>query len=290
MRDNTMYEAVMPQAVRRRVAWLNISTPSDKDDCLFNMLMKNGVIRTMTIDQACKQCVKAGDAENCNHLIKNKPWWHDEENYEFLKTLYVRRRVQFQREMQAHTSSSRPECFDEQKVHDAFTRPPIPLGGASRPHVFVAIDPAHGSLSSEKRGSDTAVVSITKHAVTIVGAEAIDVTGKAFTWENFIVRHCELLLRIPELVNALLVVIIEGNHGGVMLGGLMNKIEERFPGRVIFMNNKPPMIGVEHDHETKREMMQALQLAFHQENVQIADCFVTQHEKPLELKKDMMGQ
>jgi hypothetical protein len=123
-----------------------------------------------------------------------------------------------------------------------------------------------------------------------VGAEAIDVTGKAFTWEDVIVKHIELLLRVPELVNAYVVVIIEGNHGGVMLGGLMNKIDARFPGRIIFMHDKPNRIGVWTSHESKREMMTTLQRLFHQDSIQFADCFVTQHEKPNELKKEWMDQ
>ena len=288
--ENTQFDAILPVLAVAKCAWLNISTPSKRSDDLFTMLMNNGVIRKLKIEQACSTCIAAGETEKCNHLQDDIPPWQSEENRNFLKGLYERRRVQFQREMQSVTSMVRPECFNEVKVRQVFTCPRGGLGGGARQHVFVAIDPAAGSQSSEGRGSDWAVVSITKPDCTIVGAEAIDVTGKGSSYEKLILNHIRLLLEIPELGSAYVVIILENNYGGVALAHLLESIQLAFPGRVVIMSEKEEKQGVWTSAEAKREMMGQLQIAFDMNQVQIADCFVTQHAKPAELVKDFMDQ
>ena len=290
MHDNTNFDAILPQLAVTKVAWLNISTPSKRTDDLFSILMENGVIRKLVIQQACTTCIAAGDTENCKHLKDEIPWWHSEDNIEFLKGLYEHRRIQFQREMQSVVTKMRPNCFNEMKVKAAFTGPRVSLGGASRSHVYVAIDPAGGSSSSEGRGSDWAVVSIVRPECTIVGAEAIDVTGRGSSYAQVILNHLARLLMVPELACAIFVIIIENNFGGVAHALLQDLIVARFPGRCVFVQEKENVLGVRTTPTAKREMLTPLQMMFEQDNVYFADCFVTEHAKPAEMHKNWMEE
>jgi len=124
---------------------------------------------------------------------------------------------------------------------------------------------------------------------TVVGVEAMLVSGLGLEYQETIIKHLHGLLKIPQLSSAKLVVAIENNFG-VEAETLKAVIQRQFLHRVVFMREKELKEGVCTTSNVKRTMMVLLRQALLAEQVSIANCLVTNHAKPVEMMEEFKGQ
>ena len=91
-----------------------------------------------------------------------------------------------------------------------------------------------------------------------------------------IVAHIERLLQIKELRSARIVLILENNCGGILLGGIMNRLMAHFPGRLIHMRSDPRKIGLVTTNKVKAEMATHLTERFMKHELSLYENFVTE--------------
>ena len=166
------------------------------------------------------------------------------------------------------------QVFPAERVRELFGKPCVPLHEAKR-HVFVTLDPAAGSDVRETRGSDFAVVSCVRPGI-IVGMDAIDMTMCQIDHEARIVRHIANVIKMPELRAAIVVVILENNCAGNLLGGLLNRIRDAFPQRVVVMSSKQNKPGVVTTNAVKESMAYKLREVLNSHQLAFAENWVTE--------------
>jgi len=277
MKAYMIFSIVLPLLRVFGTAWLNISTLGNDTENFFNKLMVSGHVRVLPILQCCTTCRKLSTRPMvCKHMQDDTPPWIDPIAQGVVKEMYgLSHEAQFARENLGFNVDAGPECFPRKAVQDLFARPRASLHKEAVSHVFVGIDPAAGSRSTDGHSSDFAVVSICEPGCLILGAEAIDVSGMMdLSYQRLVVEHLHKLQRVPELTYAKFVVGIESNFGGVMLAALQAAIAEGLPNRVVFLDDERKL-GLLTTARSKENQYIMLREALNRGQVAVYENFVT---------------
>lgn len=136
--------------------------------------------------------------------------------------------------------------------------------------------------------SDFAVISYCPPGITVLGLEAIPAANPTY-YNQRLIEHIRRQYCNPYLVNAKLVVFIEGNMGDSAFS-IMNLIREYFPTAVFPGTMGPSKVGVLTTHDTKLTMCTLFQNALSKEDISISKDFVTTDPKPEEILEKARNQ
>lgn len=285
----TYFNIILPLLSIAKSSFLCISTPSTEPYNHFSQMLNSGSVTKLEVSLACEACRAAGVADACKHRADEIPAWSSEEAREWVKSIYGdRNKVQFMRESMGVNIQAGPEVYPADRIHEFFAQPRVKLPDQAIQHVFVAIDPAGGSVKGDARPSDYTVLSVAEPrgaAMFLIGLEAIDVTPMGLDFHAQIVEHFNRLLKLDQLRRAVFVVAIENNFG-VEHATLGLRLQRAFPQRIILLHEEGQerdKAGVRTTNALKRDAVALTKATLLARRMVVAEELVSLHDKPREM-------
>jgi hypothetical protein len=185
---------------------------------LLDMCYPDGrpMFNTFKLYQACKACIDAGQAEKCEHLKDELPWWHKQSKQMLVRDMMEKlgQGESVKRELLGVNTSQVKTIYQSTHVRHLFSLEKNPL---VEPYqitedpalIFVAIDPSGGGPKS-----NVSLVSMIFYGnqYIILGGESIPakLSHEALPYIN---QHIRQLRDLPKMSHATIIVAIENNIG-----------------------------------------------------------------------------
>lgn len=224
----------------------------------------------------------AGTAATCTHKMADLPKWQSARKHDRIRAMMQDQKALLERETMGIMQDAAEKAFSGLIVNNFFALRPFEIYKPIS-HVFIAVDPNAGGQSR------FAIVSCVymNGSIVIVGMEAIN-THKPSDYEHVLIEHLAALKALPNLRNAILVMMPEANLGfeAHYIDRLV--MQSRFCRCSVTMRDKDQP-GLRTTHQVKEAMYVKTKAALADESVRFSKNMVNVNpETTVEsMKKDL---
>jgi len=168
------YEIIVPLLEVEETALICISTPAGR----FNFYTELTEIRDHTgqtlfnvleAGMVCDECKGTDKAEDCKHVIGDRPEWKPQDTFDKVKAIYGTRKTLLKQETMGQVTDDENMAFRPTDLQAFFKKPALKEPHENTVTVYVAVDPNGGACGDGNgTGSETAVVSFFYSGANVV--------------------------------------------------------------------------------------------------------------------------
>jgi hypothetical protein len=281
MNKECWFQVVVPLLQINETATIGITTIEAAPDNHVADLIRRKIFPLNEISLVCNDCKLLGQTDKCIHMAHLVPKWQSDPRREFVQTIYPPDQSdRFAMEIQGISKMPSNACFDPDLVYQVFSSSRYKLQEAQR-YLFCAIDPCAGSIEPEHHISDFSWMTAVSPGLKIMSSDSIEI-HKLVDCQVPLLTHLNEMMKRPYLMNAKLVVFIEGNMK-TEARTVRNMIREVFP-LAVFPSTHPTnthAVGVLTTAQTKQDSQAYFQSLLQQQHgVQIAHDFFSLEKNP----------
>lgn len=214
--DKQVWNRVVVPTLITGAAFIGITTKGYDQFNFVTQLIKlkdsdgKPLMRNINVDLCCEHCRRIGKEDTCQHMLGQRPYWHEEGMYKKIKKFYGEDDDAYLVETKGlEIETGLAPAFDNKRVDEIFDPKNYMKNVPYQKNVFIGIDPSGG-------GSKFAVVAMVYIPETaeyvMIGAESAKFKDPKFS-VDMVVNLIKAIRKMPQFSGSNIVLIPESNYG-----------------------------------------------------------------------------